>query len=290
MKQTLPKLCLRDSLRLSHAKVRRGAAGCAPARAAVRLEMPPPAGAGGKLPSAVALRAMAAIYLQAELERSGILTVAELLVRERNWLPVTSTSAAERLDRFARDSHRWYDRENRARIFARVLGIGEAAGDAGDGLVNRAFEHYLAAFCQAASRYERAYEWGHPPAATHEVLLRRAALDLLLNLAARQHGNTVSAAGVIQQQLERAIELLSDKGIAGMFLAHGMWDTIGRILGPQAPDVGRFVQRGQSGFRILTWLAEVRGEVTDGRRQPLLAAGSPVFTWAAIWLQASGVR
>lgn len=254
------------------------------------MDLPPLVdGQGFGAPSAQALRVMGTLYLLAELEQAGIIPTAELLVEERNWLPVTSVSAAEKLDRFARRVHNWYDQKNRDRVFARVFGLGSATEADAQTLVNHDFQRLFASMCLAIVRYGRAARWG-PPGAAYEASLRQAARALLANLASRQFGNTLLAARAIKEQLDAAIDLLSDPGIGTLFRARGLWDTLRKILGPQTPDLGRHVDRGQSGLRLLTWLASVRERLwaTDGRA--LFSGDVPVFSWAATWLQATGIE
>jgi len=120
-------------------------------------------------------------------------------------------------------------------------------------------------------------------------VLRLAALDLLMNLAPRRYGDTAASARRVHDQLQHSINLLNDPGVGALFGVSGMWEVLRKVIGHEAPDFGRLVTRGQSGLRLLDWLASVLPEVRDNATNRLaLAPGAPPFVWAAMWLEASG--
>jgi hypothetical protein len=288
---------LRQSLALADASLR----AAAPAAGALalgiaaedplRLNLPPLTGSGGLIPGAPVLRVVASLYLHAELEQAGVVAVAELLAENRYTLGVMGERGARLLEEFARRNRQWYDRDSRTRIFARLFGQGQAARPGEGREVNREFQQLLANLCGAIVGYSEQYRFRQRPTPAQEALVRQIATDLLVNLGARQYGNTATAATQIQDQLRRAIELLSDEGIAARFQARGMWDVLHKILGKETPDLGRLITRGQSGQRLLEWLASALPLITETPpSKPLFAAESPVFTLAASWLEASGFK
>jgi hypothetical protein len=280
-------LTLADALALADACLQRNSFSLAVDP--LRLDLPPLSAESA--PTAAGLRAMSALYVQAELEQAGVIPVAELLAREWPTLDVTSPEAAALLDAFAsgvRDD--WLSRDDRDRLFARVFGIGRHSADGGGAAVNRDFENRLATLCLALVRHADGYRWGALPGAAREAGLRQAALALLGNLAPRESGNTVLAGRRIQAELRRAIELLGHPGLTSLFGGRGLWDTLRRVLGPDAPDFTRLVDRGQSGQRLLGWLATVLPRlVHETNGGPLLDADAAEYRHAAVWLQASGV-
>jgi hypothetical protein len=249
----------------------------------------PGRGSGATLPSPAQLRAIAALYLQAELEQAGIIPLAESLVELRDNLPYLNPAGAALLEDFYRRQRDWYDRNRRDALFARVFGIGRGALNGYGPGSNRGFQQLFASLCSALVGYAEDMRWGQQPGPHREAILRVAALDLLGNLGPLAYGNTQPAAHDIQDQLQRAIDLLSHPDIGAVFQARGMWDTVRKAYGPKAPDLGRFVTRGQSGMRLLNWLADVLTQITRPRTGPRLAPDAPVFSWAATWLQASGL-
>ncbi len=75
------------------------------------------------------------------------------------------------------------------------------------------------------------------------------------------------------------------------FQGRSMWDVLRAILGDAVPDLGRFITRGQTGMRILQWLATQIPVLQDAAAtRPLLPADAPVYVWAAAWLQATGME
>jgi hypothetical protein len=214
-----------------------------------------------------------------------------MLAQVRSRLAFASRKAAQKLEDFARHSRDWYDQENRDLIFARLFGLGRAAANAGGAMVNRDFQQRFVSLCLTIVRYSEDYRWGQVPGPAREAALRQVAIHLLINLGSRQFGNTVFAGRIIQEQLRHALELLNDPDIGAIFQARGLWNTLRKVLGTETPDVGRFVDRGQSGLRILNWLASIVSQLNaTPPYNPLLAPDSPVFVWAATWLRASGIE
>lgn len=258
----------------------------------LRLNLPPLLDdSAGMMPSASMLHAMAAIYLQAELEQTGIVVVAEALAQMRASLGLRSRTAAQKLEDFARQQRDWYDREQRHQLFVRLFGIGDITPESRGFEVNRDFQQRFASLSTRLLQYAEDYRWGQQPGPARETTLRHAAKAVLFNLGPRQYGNTVIAGRKIQEQLQAAIGILQDRDIAGLFLGRGLWDTLRKILGDQTPDLGRLNARGQSGQRLLTWLALALPELRQSTpTRPLLPARSPAFVWAAAWLQATGMQ
>jgi hypothetical protein len=285
-------LRLKDSLALAHDCLHSfaGVLALSIPEDPLRLNLPPllTAGPQGELGSEE-LKVMATLYLQAELEQAGVIPVAELLAQQRILLGVRSISSAAKLETFAVRNHHWYDRQNRILLFARLFGLGLAARSEEGNTVNRDFQQRFATLCLTLVRYGEDFRGSLRPASTREALLRQVATDLALNLGARQFGNTISAARLIQEQLQQAIDLLNDVEIGVLFQARGLWDVLRKLLGPETPDLGRLLTRGQSGQRILNWLASTVGRLDGTVAGPLLTANEPVYVWAASWLSATGV-
>jgi hypothetical protein len=257
----------------------------------LRLDLPPMLTAAGQAPDAATLRVMATLYFQAELEQAGVIVVAELLAAARLTLGARGERVSRKLDEFAeRGRHQWYDRQSRSLTFARLFGLGAAADPHGSS-VNRDFQQRFATLCLALVNHQRDYFWSQTPGPTREASLREAATALLFNLGPRQYGNLPNAARLIQEQLRAAIDLLNDPDLAPLFGARGMWDVLRQVLGKETPDLGRLLTRGQTGLRLLDWLATVIPALSNtAPAGPLAPANSPVYTWAASWLAATGIE
>ena len=251
----------------------------------------PPLGAGsGAGYSAEGLRVMASLYFQAELEQAAVIPLAELLTESRYSLQLTDRSAAELLENFADgQQRRWPNRQSREQLFARTFGIGAGVTADSGAMINRDFETVFARFCYALVQYDNRARYGQP-GATAAVQVQFAARQLLANLRGRQFGNTLVAAQRIQAQLQAAIDLLNHPGLTRLFQARNLWDLIRNVLAEDAPPLSQIVTRGQSGLRLITWMADNLAPIRDGDISSVLAAsGSQPVLWAANWLQATGL-
>jgi hypothetical protein len=281
------EISLHRSMALAAECLRGNAAVLAAASGAdpLRIDFPPlPAGSRDATITASAVRALAAMYLQANLEDAGVLAIAELLGQSRDQLRFLDRSTAEKLEPFAHPASDVYTRPQRDAIFARVFGLGGASEQAA---ANHDFERVLATLCVALQRCEVDARLAGSVGASRDAALRYAAQALLFNLAPRQYGNTLLAARTIDRQLRQAIAALSDRGILTQFRAVNLWEVIRAIAGDATPDLGRLIARGQSGMAVLQWLAIVMPAINNNTR--LVAGGDPVFIPAAQWLQATGL-
>lgn len=255
----------------------------------MRINLPPllPAGPEAGL-TPEALRAIAALYLEAELEQAGVILVTELLSESSDKLGLMSVGAATKLDDFSRRRRDWYDRGQRGQIFARLFGIGGAGVDST--AANNEFQRLFANLCSALTDYAEDLGSQRPPSAVLDARVRDAAVFLLINLTPRQYGNTLLAGRLIGEQLRQAVDVLNDPGIGTHFGSSTMWDTVRKILGAQTPDLGRLITRAQSGLRLLHWLASSIPRLRDSvARGPIAGPNDPVFVWAAQWLEATGL-
>jgi hypothetical protein len=252
------------------------------------LDLPPVTGGGSTL-SAATLTALGTLYLQAELEQAGVIPAAEALADARASLELPSERTAERLEHFAQQQVRWYDRKSRNALFARVFGQGAAATLEAGPIVNQDFDQRFAALCSAINRAASDEIRGRPAPVDDEMRIRAAASDLLANLELRQYGNTLFAGRRIQEQLEASIALLKDPEVEALFHTRGFWPTVARILEPNVPDLARLLERGQAGQHLLDWLGSILGALGGGSAAAILAPDSRVYEWAARWLQSSGL-
>lgn len=247
----------------------------------------PPAGGSAESIDRATLDLFAALYFQAELEEAGLIRLAEFLTEERSSLTLRDPAAARLLEDFAqRMRGPWYDARQRGLVFARVFGLGAAASGETAGAVNDGFQSRFAAVCRAVAGWaEDAYSgrsgWR---AASAEMAIR----DLLGDLAERRWGNTTAAGRAIQGQLSESVRVLDHAGIKSMFQARSMWDLVGRLLESDTPALSRIVTRGQTGMRILSWLAERLPAVTaPGGLEAELGRSRDFIMWCRSWLDAS---
>ena len=257
----------------------------------LRIDLPPVL--RGNAPSPQAFGVVGNLYLMAELEQAGLVPAAEALVAARFSLQLHEVRGAAKLDDYHKRSQNWFDRDHRNLLFARLFGIGAAATNDAGATVNRTFEQYLAALCSSIERYARDYEFGQLPSPQREVAVRQAAADLVSNLAPRVSDGMLYASQHLQEQLQHALDILAEPEIGALFGTHGVWSTLRALLSDQAPDLGRLVNRGQYGQRLIQWVATILNQLDIGDAQisttPLLSSTSPVLHYAAEWLAASAV-
>ena len=249
----------------------------------IRLDLPPLPGLGQQSTiNASALRTLAALYLHAELEQTGIMVVAEALAQARDRLQFLSIDAARKLDELARSQPTSWDRARRGAIFARLFGIGETTRDA---TTNHAFLQSFTSLCVALLRYEQ-----DDAATSRDATLRYSASAVLYNLAPRHSGAATLAAQQIHRQLQQSIAILSDASVRSHFQSQTMWDVLRNILGDATPDLGRIIRRADSGVRIFDWIASVMNILNAPPLTRLVPRGASVMNSAAQWLEATGVQ
>lgn len=240
-----------------------------------RIDLPPLEPGGGGI-DAVTMELLGGLYLVAELEETGLLRVAELVITDRMSLDLRSTAAAEVLEEAAREARQWYAAETRAQLYARVFGLG-AAASAGNS--NDQFLGLLLDLCSAINELSPGRRFPQP-AGVRFARVRQVAASLRANLASRQHGNTRAAARRIAGQVRTSVEVLSHPGVMELVAGRTMWDVVRAVLGEDAPDVNRHVTSGRAGQQLLGWAGS-----------PAAAAGEPTSATvdaAALWLAARG--
>jgi hypothetical protein len=111
---------------------------------------------------------------------------------------------------------------------------------------NDAFEELLAGYCQAITAY-REHRARHAAAG-----LRLSGERLRANLAPRQYGNTMIVAKALVEQVRTSLDLLAMAGIGQLFGTTGAWGVLRALHASEAGDIGRRVDRGQSGRIVVT--------------------------------------
>jgi hypothetical protein len=243
----------------------------------LRLDLPP---APGLQAAPEALKAMSALYLAARVEETGLLQAAEILVQQRAVLRVPATTGAK-LEDMARRAPRWYSRDQRALLYARLFGLGPSAATDPSGGGSR-FEPLLAALCSAIAAQARS-DVAHYPGA-----VALAGADLATTAGNVYGGAMALAVPRLNDQLRRAIDVLADPGVGTLVRARGLWQTLQRLLEPNVPDIRRLLECGRHGQRILFWLATALPAL---QASPAGAAQvtADVAVSAEAWLAANGL-
>jgi hypothetical protein len=157
-------------------------------------------------------------------------------------------------------------------------------------LANYDFQTKFANFCLALWRVGDNFTYQKKLSPMLDSAFKQTAADLLINLGSRRYGDIYEGSKRIQNQLSRAIALLEDEGIGNALQTKGMWNILRIVLSPNVPDFARLTTRGQSGLRLLNWLAAILPQVSNpNNTKPILEEISPVINWAEMWLEASGI-
>jgi hypothetical protein len=227
------------------------------------------------------MESLGGFYLIAQLEQTGMLRVAELLIATRFELAIRSAPAAELLDRLAVEAHEWYPAEARDQLYARVFGLGPATSR--NTPANREFAQLLVALCSAVTAWAAAAHLTRPTASARRGALIHALRHLRTNLAVRQHGSTLAAARRIAAQVRASHELLGHPGVLALVAGSDLWDVVRAMWPDEEPDIDRHVLLGQSGQQLIGWAGspqadsgEPTASVVDAAELWLLGAGFAV--------------
>lgn len=235
------------------------------------------------------LRALASIYLAADLEPAGIIASAEQLAA----LVATGVvnfdlgGAAPLIEQYWRHRRDRMATEERSAFFARLFGTssGPVSAEAGR---NARFEDRMFELCEALTKFEE--QGGPSERGTNmgQVRVRNAARALSQNLGDASSGMTAFIADEVMKTLKEAFAILGHPDVRGAFQARDIWDVVRAIArhGHVAvADVHRYVRRGKAGMILLAWLADsLESALGSGQ---IVSLGDPVIVAAIDWLEAT---
>src|SRR3954454_22368063 len=217
----------------------------------LRLQLPPDSTHDETIePAAAAV--LGSLYLLSELEQVGVVPCAELLTNER-WSLSIQDAAAGPLEAYAANVPRWPRAPMREQLFSRLFGTpveatvvpGRPSMAAAAPPGNEAFEELLAGYCDAIATFDQ-----HGLSRTRSGL-RLTGDRLRSNLSPRQYGNTMIVAKPLVDQLRSSLDLLALKGIGDLFHVSGTWAVVRAMQPEGSVDIGRHIDRGQSGRTVV---------------------------------------
>lgn len=219
-----------------------------------RLDLPPDAVDDDRLdPQAAA--AIGSLYLLSELEQVGVVACAELLARERWNLGVRDAQTASDLETYAAGLASRPGSQLRGQLYSRLFGTpapDAAPPPTGSRTVpvapppgNDVFEELLAGYCDAVAAFDVRL------AARTRSGLRLTGDRLRANLAPRQYGNTLVVATPLVEQVRASLDLLGQAAIGDLFHTRGAWGVVRALQPSGGVDIGRHVDRGQSGRVVI---------------------------------------
>lgn len=235
------------------------------------------------------LRALASIYLAADLEPAGIVATVEQLSRlsASGGLTIGLGGAGGLLEQWWRARNDRMSAEERGAFFARLFGT--ASGPiAADASRNGRFEDRMLELCEALATIDR--DGGlHPHGGSaNQARVRMAARALAQNLGDASSGLTAFVAGEVMATLKQAFAVLSHQDLRGAFAARDVWGVvraINRLAHGRQVDPLPYVRRGKAGMLLLSWLADKLDAVLASGA--LAEPGDPVIGAAVDWLEAT---
>lgn len=251
------------------------------------IELPP--GAEARVDRAQ-LRAMAALYLAADLEPAGVFSAVESLaaLAASGALQVDLGPVATRLHSFWRERNNRVSRDERLAFFGRLFGASYGASVAQG--ANQQFETLMLELCESLYQLGEGLQSGPHGSLSRQARIRTSARNLLSNLVAAGGGATPFMARELMAGLQTALDILKHPHLQGLFGARDIWTVIAAVsrLAQQQPvgDPQLFVQRGRAGMTLLVWLADTV-EALRVYGAPLVSLDHPVLAAAVDWLQAS---
>jgi hypothetical protein len=236
------------------------------------------------------LRALATLYLAADLEPAGIIPAVETLAG-------LSATGATSLDLGAvepllvgwwRDRHERVSAAERNAFFSRLFGTsaGPVAADAGR---NADFEDRMLGLCEALYKLDEMSS-GDPYGGTaQQARVRAAARGLVENLGLAGGGITAFMATEVIETLKQAVAIVGHQDMRRNFAARDIWGVvggIGRIARQRFRPAGPYIRRGKAGMTVIAWLADVSDNL--GRiGGPIVTIGHPVVGSAIDWIEAT---
>jgi hypothetical protein len=247
------------------------------------IDLPPPSLAVDQ----AQLRAMATLYLAAELEGAGAIPAAEALVRlaRAGALSRDFGEATGLMQSFWQSRQERIGSAERLAIFARLFGTPGATDDA-HAPRNAAFEERMIDLCEALYRLD---EGGAAGGIAAQTRVRSAARRLLSVLVQASTGFTALVAQEVLSALKLSLAILVHADVKAAFGARGLWDVvtaIDHLLREPVRPHALHLRRGQAGMTLLAWLADCAPRL-DATGGTLVTIGDAVIEAAADWLEAS---
>jgi hypothetical protein len=236
------------------------------------------------------LRALATLYLSADLESAGILPAVEALagLASTGAVGVDLGGAEPLLADWWRRRHDRVSAAERHAFFSRLFGTapGPVAADADR---NVRFEDRMLELCEALYKLDEIPTGDPYGGAAQQARVRRAARTLTENLGEAGGGITAFMASEIITSLRQASAIIGHPDLRGTFAARDVWGVvtgIARIARLRFDPPTLYVRRGRAGMTVIAWLADVSDQL-GGPGGPLVAIGDPVVGSAIDWIEAT---
>jgi hypothetical protein len=224
------------------------------------------------------LRAIASLYLAADLELAGIVPAVEMLAglsRGGGGLNTDLGAAAPLVATFWKGRADRATADERGQAFVRLFGHG--------------FEDLMLDLCEALYKLDELATNPNYGGIAQQTRVRSAATGLLESLLDGGSGITMFLAQEILASLRQALAILGHADLKGAFGARDLWGTIAgidRMTRTKRPDPRLYVRRGRAGMTLLAWLADAAPHL-ENAAQLLVALDHPVIPAAVDWIEAA---
>jgi hypothetical protein len=236
------------------------------------------------------LRALATLYLAADLESAGIIPSVEALAGfgSTGAISIDLGGAEPLLAEWWRRRHDRVSAAERHAFFSRLFGTasGPVAADADR---NFQFEDRMLELCEALYKLDEIPTGDPYGGSMQQARVRKAARALMQNLSDAGGGITAFMAGEIIAALKQAFAIIGHPDLRGAFAARDVWGVVAGIarIAPVAFDPpASYVRRGKAGMTVIAWLADVSDQL-GGSGGALVAIGHPVVGAAIDWIEAT---
>ncbi|KRD41339.1 hypothetical protein ASE38_17180 [Cellulomonas sp. Root930] len=239
---------------------------------------------------AAQLRALATLYLAADIESAGVIASVEALagLASTGSVRVDPGGAQPLLADWWRGRHERVSAAERSAFFSRLFGTapGPVAADADP---NIEFEDRMLELCEALYKLDEIPTGDPYGGSMQQARVRRAARALTENIGDAGGGITAFMAGEILAALKQAFAIIGHPDLQGALRARDVWgavSAVARLARQPVNPPGPHVRRGKAGMTVIAWLAEVSDQL-GGSGGALVAIGHPVVGAAIEWLEAT---
>ncbi len=252
------------------------------------IDLPPALGSAADQAS---LRAVAPLYLAAELETSRLLPAVEMLAGlfVSGGIQSDLGTVAPKLAQFWRERRDRFSPEERRGFFSRLFGHAGGPPLASERGSNAQFENLFIDLTAALYKLDESPWLSGSSSQGLQARIRASAAALAGNLIPRSAGLTAVAARDVLETAQTALAFLKEPAVQHAVGATSVWLAVRNIAGRylnEEPDIATHVARGKSGLVLLAWLAERLPEI-ESPGSALAATGDQTVQAAGMWLEAS---
>jgi hypothetical protein len=239
------------------------------------------------------IRAIAPLYLAAQLEEAGLLPAVETLsgLAFSGALQSDLGDAAGLIEDFWQERNRRFHENERRALYARLFGAESqfSSSPVRDRMgSNDEFENVMIDLAESLYKLgdnSIGADYGSPLAQTRLLTTTRNLAENLLN---RSGGMTAFAASEILNTIQAAVQILRQPAVQRAVGGRSLWTSVRAIATRylhRNTEISAFVTRGKSGLVLLSWVADTLPQLNANR--PLTTLDHPVVAAASEWLEAS---